>query len=737
MAVLPINELKSKIDANIYQNSNQEITGGKLNTILNDVVDSLDADISAVDAGLTELDASLTEVGQKINEIPHPEFVENCPYIVELYINEKGRELDVSTVHLTYSENHYILFSNTTKDTFTAHTELGTNGIYNGIIEIVSLNGGVNCGYIIVDWTQMQEGKTVVKPILEPAYHLDYSPSIKAMLITNDVADNTSNINVISNNLLIGEEKPLELCTNWTNNTDFIWFQHPTNGVTHYDAIRFKAKEGVINFYKVTYIPQSNYIAQELIISVTNSAEENDTIKTINVDIDLEENQYIGVNGAFYFTTGEGIALYAQNYNLNNLSVSEYTHQILGFEALNTSSLTIRMYEVEQSNSRIDAKLYDIESDIITPKKKAVLLKDTLTAEKEYITEEQTFGAFGLLVDASHSCTINKYYSLSQREMRLLCKFGSDSVARIGTVTSDDNYNTRFDIDVASQRVRCNSLDYQPCEILIPNHLITITISKNYNIQSCEICNITLGKRKLLQWVFNGQGGVGTGAIGTKVDTGMQYDYYKLSLLSGSGYEVNKIVISGAKCDMVIYGDSITEGEAYYPANMLHTHWVQQLRKLMRGDVVASGRSGTSLSAIMTRIVNEIPFIQPKYVMVTIGTNGGITASGLSELVEYIESQGAICILNHIPANINSGGVSNYIAVNSVIDEVRATYNLIGADFDIATSVNNNPTDGVNIEMMWKEDYGGSTGTVYHHPNELGSTAMVTQMMLDIPEIFE
>lgn len=78
MAVLPINELKSKIDANIYQNSNQEITGGKLNTILNDVVDSLDADISAVDAGLTELE-------QDIGELPSYNIIGYSLPIVKTY----------------------------------------------------------------------------------------------------------------------------------------------------------------------------------------------------------------------------------------------------------------------------------------------------------------------------------------------------------------------------------------------------------------------------------------------------------------------------------------------------------------------------------------------------------------------------------------------------------------------------------------------------------------------------
>jgi hypothetical protein len=217
----------------------------------------------------------------------------------------------------------------------------------------------------------------------------------------------------------------------------------------------------------------------------------------------------------------------------------------------------------------------------------------------------------------------------------------------------------------------------------------------------------------------------------------MQYDYYGVTLMSGTQYEIQDLIIGSAKCDLVIYGDSITEGEAYYPANMLNTHWVQLIINKLKGNAVASGRSGTAMAALMERIVNEIPFIKPKYVMVTIGTNGGNTVSGLSNMVEYIQSQGAECILNHIPANINAGGISNHISTNNVIDEVREEYGLKGADFDIATSINRNPSEGVNQDMMWKEDYGGSTGTVYHHPNDLGSMAMMEQIEIDIPFIFE
>ncbi len=66
---------------------------------------------------------------------------------------------------------------------------------------------------------------------------------------------------------------------------------------------------------------------------------------------------------------------------------------------------------------------------------------------------------------------------------------------------------------------------------------------------------------------------------------------------------------------------------------------------------MSSGRGGTTIKELTERIKNELPFLKAKYVMVTIGTNGGNTEKNLSELVEYIISTKSIPILNNIPSN--------------------------------------------------------------------------------------
>lgn len=47
---MTIEQLKEEIDADITTNGNREITGAKLNGVLNDIVDTLDAEVQEVDA---------------------------------------------------------------------------------------------------------------------------------------------------------------------------------------------------------------------------------------------------------------------------------------------------------------------------------------------------------------------------------------------------------------------------------------------------------------------------------------------------------------------------------------------------------------------------------------------------------------------------------------------------------------------------------------------------------------
>ena len=182
----------------------------------------------------------------------------------------------------------------------------------------------------------------------------------------------------------------------------------------------------------------------------------------------------------------------------------------------------------------------------------------------------------------------------------------------------------------------------------------------------------------------------------------------------------------------MLYGDSITQPEGYFPKSDFSQAWTQLVMEHMGGDAMSSGRGGAQIDMVVGYIKNELPFIKAKYVMVTIGTNGGNTDAKLSELVDYIKSQGAIPILNNIPSN-ESG---TQVEAAALISQVRSKYGIMGARFDLATSLNGDGKEVDKSTMYW-EDYTGSYGwQVYHHPNEKGGKKMFEQTLIDIPEIY-
>ena len=198
---------------------------------------------------------------------------------------------------------------------------------------------------------------------------------------------------------------------------------------------------------------------------------------------------------------------------------------------------------------------------------------------------------------------------------------------------------------------------------------------------------------------------------------------------------ISQILITAPKCDILCYGDSITEPEAYWPLNQFKYSWTQLLKKMCgRKKVVTSGRSGTGLSEISQRIQNELPFVKPKYCMITIGTNGSWTVADMETLITYIKGLDVIPILNHIPCYDNNGDTTGFITINANVDTVRSDENIKGCDFDKATSIDN---DGETFDetTMWLETYSDNT-TYKHHPNVKGSQRMIARMLIDIPEIF-
>ena len=350
------------------------------------------------------------------------------------------------------------------------------------------------------------------------------------------------------------------------------------------------------------------------------------------------------------------------------------------------------------------------------------LLFDSSVAH--YTPEGLTLKASGKLVK------LNNYYALAGRLIKYRLRFSKDAVG----IFQSDKGDFKAIVDVPGKKVSIatNPVTMISVDFLNSENEYMIEVHRNYQESKIRIVDLKTKKAAEVKATMDGSGGCGAGAVATGFHVGRQYDYYCFGLDRGTSMVISQITVMSKLHDLklLIYGDSITEPEGYFPTSDFSKSWTQLIMQKVTGRSMSSGRGGTTIKELRERIKNELPFVKAKYVMITIGTNGGNTPENLGELVEYIQSQGAIPILNNIPSNESN----TQIAANAMIAQVRDKYKIRGCRFDLATSINN---DGkaVDTNTMWFEDY--DWGKIYHHPNVKGSLQMYNQTLIDVPEIYK
>lgn len=360
----------------------------------------------------------------------------------------------------------------------------------------------------------------------------------------------------------------------------------------------------------------------------------------------------------------------------------------------------------------------------------------------EFLNTENASEFAGSFSASSNGFTITtnailgRFYSIDNRTVAYLCKVSSDSVVSFYTAPYTDvtASNASLVVDIPNSTVKLNDFPTEICSFLTGGHVICVELSKRYQKFGIKITDMNTGDTFEKEYINNGAGGAGEGAISVPNNVPMQYDYYGCRKVSGTAVLLIKMTVKCDVADVICYGDSITEQEAYWPTEIYDKSWTQLLISESSQKVVTSGRGGSNVSQILSRIRNELPYLNAKYCMITIGTNGWNTESNLTELIEYIKSLGVVPLLNHIPCYDNNGDTTGFRSVNQIIDTVRANTGVKGCNFDLCTSLN---YDGqsLNPDMMFLETYSG--GSVYkHHPNVAGSAAMIAQLRCDVPELF-
>jgi hypothetical protein len=365
----------------------------------------------------------------------------------------------------------------------------------------------------------------------------------------------------------------------------------------------------------------------------------------------------------------------------------------------------------------------------------AVLYESVLTAAVPELSVNGLghYTADGLrITTCGNTVRLNKFYALAERMAQYRVKFSADAKAVFKS--SQGDFSASVDVPNKRISIATGPATEQTVEFLRGDREYIVEIDHIYQQAKVRIVDAQTGEEAKITATHDGQGGCGAGAVQTGFSVGMQWDHYCFGLESGSSMLVKQIAVYALKgsVKLLIYGDSVSQPEGYFPTADFPQAWTQRIISRLNGDAMSSGRGGGTIATVLEYIRNELPFVKARYVMITIGTNGGNTEANLSELVEYIRSQGAIPILNNIPCN-ESG---TQLAANQLIRQVRQKYGVKGCLFDLATSLDG---DGRQVDksLMYWENYTNGWGEIYHHPNEKGGRKMFERSLADVPEIYQ
>ena len=163
----------------------------------------------------------------------------------------------------------------------------------------------------------------------------------------------------------------------------------------------------------------------------------------------------------------------------------------------------------------------------------------------------------------------------------------------------------------------------------------------------------------------------------------------------------------------VFIGDSITEGSKLAWSDVWANKSIVYL-----GSGVNCGRGSGQIKHALLCASDILPAIAPKYVVVTIGTNGTPILAQYKNLIALIKRVNAIPIINHIPMNSKTGSGST--------SEVNAVVKTLGVDsvrFDVATAIDNNISQGQNLSLFNADKL---------HPNASGGIALYNQFISDL-----
>lgn len=337
-------------------------------------------------------------------------------------------------------------------------------------------------------------------------------------------------------------------------------------------------------------------------------------------------------------------------------------------------------------------------------------------------------GVSPTVTGATNNLWLQKEYHINPRNLNIETTLSSDSVFVIETAPI--NYYTNnglFVIDVPNKNliVYDKASDGTLTQEAISAITFNFVSGRKYAIQ---VSLVDWSNIFSIEDTVNGQSFsmTYTNTTSLAVVSLNQMESYKFYLNKGIASGVTLSLMNvGTKYKplVLLMGDSITQG-LLFNASDFNSRYPILLRNALNGNVIISARGGATIVDVNNTLITEAPFIKPDYIMLTIGTNASFSSSVLTSTINTIISLGAVPIVNHVP-NRTDG---SHIATNATIDSVcQSTGAIRGALFDVATSINNDPTQSYIVANYFGDGV---------HPNALGHQAMFARFAIDLPFLF-
>ena len=284
----------------------------------------------------------------------------------------------------------------------------------------------------------------------------------------------------------------------------------------------------------------------------------------------------------------------------------------------------------------------------------------------------------------------------------------------VDTLNQDHASHVQFDFGTKQMRFYARGAGTsQPTTVVHTESITSVVSGTKYRLY------IGCKNRELYAKVENGTTGdsVSYSVPATAADDyvnpcGWLQDKLVYGIISGSATFERITAVTRFKPFIAFVGDSITMG-AFVP---FESSWPYLVATELGKDCLALGRGGATVQMCLQIIKDITSKICPVYTVITAGTNGGYTQENYQAIIDAVKKSGSVPILNHVTM---MSSASDTAAINTVIDGM----NQLGALFDNATAIGNNPASGQNTSMFVSD---------HLHPNEAGHLAMANRFLADM-----